>query len=84
MKGEHMNDIDKAGQIVANEAMKLVARHPKMTANHIDAVIAAMRAATPAIVNRLIDDIQEAPTVSQYAIKAAILELAQAGMKEIN
>ncbi len=78
-----MNEIDKAGTIVAEAAMRIVARHPKMTAAHIDAVIAAMKAATPRIVGQLIEDITGAPTVSNYATQAAVLELAQAGINEI-
>jgi hypothetical protein len=84
MKGDAaMTDIQRAGAIISEAAMKVVAQHPRMTADKIDAVIAGMKAATPGIVDRLIDDITEAPTVSMYAIKAAIAELALAGIKEI-
>lgn len=78
-----MTTIDQAGTVVANEAMRLVARHPRMSPAHVDNVIAAMKAATPGIVNQLIDDMTQAPTVSMAAIQVAILDLAGVGMKAI-
>lgn len=83
MKTTTQTDIEQAGTIIVNAAMKLVARHPNMNARHIDAVVAAMKAAAPRVTDQLIDDLKNAPTVSNYAVHAAVLELASAGYKAI-
>lgn len=66
------SNVDRAGRYVAELAMKIVARHPRMTVDQIDAVIAAMKAAAAEVTDMLLR-----PDVR---VEDAVATLAQRGI----
>lgn len=83
MTRQHDMTITEAGNTIAAMAMKLVARHPRLqhaSSETLDAVVNAMKAAAGDIVDELLRDLKEAPTLADYATHAAVLKLALAGM----
>jgi len=79
--------IDALGHKLGEAALTLLVRlYPQVrqaTATQLEAACAAMRAEVGPVLDELLTDAREAPTVAHVAFQSAALSLAQAGIQAL-
>lgn len=82
-----MTNIDALGQQIATAAMRTLIRicpeTRQASSERLDAACAAMRAASPAVIDQLLANAKEAPWITSVAATDAALTIALAGAEAI-
>ena len=79
--------LDTLGERFANDALRVLAQHPRLPETPdavIEQALAAMRQAASAAMSECLEDTRAAPHLAQAAYQSAVLSVALAGLDVIN